>query len=220
MNTDRENMKTIDINADIGAGFEGENSSYDEKIVKRITSANIACGFHGGDPAVMQRSVDFAIKYGVALGAHIGLPGMLGFEMGDFKVSPKRVYSQVLYQLGALQAFALSREKRVQHVKLHGALYEQSITDAALARSVADAVASFDSAIILLGSVDSELLKAGSEVGLQVATETTVENLEDLRFDTDSITVAADLPYALRLLDELRLAIQKEGISLSPLLKD
>jgi len=213
-------VKTIDLNADIGAGFEGENSSHDEKIVKRITSANIACGFHGGDPAVMQRSVDFAVKHGVALGAHIGLPGMLGFEMGDFKVSSKRVYSQVLYQLGALQAFALAQGKRVQHVKLHGALYEQSITDAALARSIADAVASFDSTIILLGPSNSELLKAGSEAGLQVTTETTVENLEDLRFDTDSITVAADLPYALRLLDELRLAIQKEGISFSPLLKD
>ena len=212
--------KTIDLNADIGAGFEGENSSYDEKIVKRITSANIACGFHGGDPAVMQRSVDFAVKYGAALGAHIGLPGMLGFEMGDFKVSSKRVYSQVLYQLGALQAFAKARGKRVQQVKLHGALYEQSITDPALARSITEAVASFDSAIILLGPSNSELLRAGSEVGLQIATETTVENLEDLKFETDSITVAADQPYALRLLDELRLAIQKEGISLSPLLKD
>ena len=211
--------KTIDINADVGVGFEGENSSYDEKIVKRITSANIACGFHGGDPAVMQRSVDFAVKHGVALGAHIGLPGMLGFEMGDFKVSPKRVYSQVLYQLGALQAFALAQGKRVQHVKLHGALYEQSVIDVALARSVAEAVASFDDGIVLLGPVDSELLKAGSEAGLQVATETTVENLDELKFDVDSITVAADQPYALRLLDELRLICQKEGISLAPLLQ-
>ena len=212
-------MKTIDLNADVGTGFEGENSSHDEKIIKRITSANIACGFHGGDPAVMQRSVDFALKYGVALGAHIGLPGMLGFEMGDFKVSPKRVYSQVLYQLGALQAFALAQGKRVQHVKLHGALYEQSISDLALARSIVDAVAGFDSAIILLGPSNSELLKVGSEMGLQVATERSVENLESLKFDVDSITVAADLPYALRLLDELRLICQKEGISLAPLLQ-
>ncbi|MCL2403056.1 MAG: LamB/YcsF family protein [Coriobacteriia bacterium] len=208
---------TIDINADIGAGFEGENSSHDERVIKRITSANIACGFHGGDPAVMQRSVDFALKYDVAIGAHIGLPDLMGLTASPRKVSAKKTYAQVLYQLGALSAFAVAKERRIQHIKLHGVLYDASITDKDLAQAVCDAVMRFDKDIILLGPAESELLSIGKAAGLTTATEATIDSIEDFSCDTDSISVEASKPYAVQLLDELKRTLHKENIKLSSL---
>jgi len=163
--------KTIDLNAAIGEGFEGENSSHDEKLIKRITSANIACGFHGGDPAVMQRSVDLAIKYEVAIGACIGLPSLMGMSASPRNISAKKTQAQVLYQLGALSAFVIAAGKRINHLKLQGALYAAAHKDKEVAQAVVRAIASFDANVKIIGSVGSELLVAAQEQGLATITE-------------------------------------------------
>ncbi|MCL2437980.1 MAG: LamB/YcsF family protein [Coriobacteriia bacterium] len=216
-----QNRQQIDINADIGAGFEGENSAHDEKIVKRVTSVNIACGFHGGDPAVMQRSVDFAAKSAVAIGAHVGLPDLMGLVASPRKVSAKKTYTQVLYQLGALSAFAKAKGKKLQHIKLHGTLYDASVTDKELAQAISDAVLRFDEGLILLGPSGSELLAVGEVAGLRTATEALIGSAEELTKDLssgiDSISVDASEPYAVRLLDELHRTLHKEEVTLYPL---
>ena len=215
-------MKTIDINASVGAGFEGDNSAHDEKIMKRISSANIACGFHGGDPAVMQRSVDFALKYDVAIGAHLGLPNLMGLDQVIAKVSPKKAKVQALYQIGALSAFAAAGSRRIQHVKLQGVLCEKAREDYELAHAIAQAVASIDDKIILMASADSQLIQAGKDVGLPVACEAFIDaiaSLDALKLDSDidSIAVDSEAPYALGLLDEIHRSLRKEGVKVAAL---
>jgi len=213
-------MNTVDINAAIGGGYEGDNSSHDERVIKRLTSANIACGFHGGDPAVMQRSVDFAVKYGVAIGAHVGLPELMGLGGSGMKASSKKSSVQTLYQIGALLAFAKAGGLRIQHVKLHGVLYEQSVEDKELATAIALAIAGLDENIIVLGPENSELLSAAEKVGLQIAREINVEQVLDedrnlLAFDAESIFVDSEAEYAVQTLDELRRALSKESIEVA-----
>jgi UPF0271 protein len=60
---------------------------------------------------------------------------------------------------------------RLQHVKAHGALYNQACRDTALAEAIAKAVQSFDRELILLGLPGSELLRAGERAGLRIAAE-------------------------------------------------
>ena len=71
-----------------------------------ISSASIACGFHAGDPAVMRRTISIAKKHGVAVGAHPGFPDLIGFGRRSLDASLDEIKDYLIYQIGALQAFA------------------------------------------------------------------------------------------------------------------
>jgi len=156
----------IDLNCDIG-----ENSGNDEDIMPYITSASIACGFHAGDPATMQATVRLAKRYGVAVGAHPSWKDVEGFGRREMSLPPDEVEALVLYQVGALYAIAKAEGMELQHVKPHGALYNQAAQDRVLANAVAGAVKRFSGDLILVGLAGSRLIKAGIEVGLRVANE-------------------------------------------------
>ncbi len=115
----------IDLNADMGEGFGVYPLGRDAELLAFVTSANVACGFHAGDPAVMDRTVGLAVNAGVAVGAHPGFPDLRGFGRRRFDADADDVERDVLYQVGALQAFARAHGTRVAHVKPHGALYNQ-----------------------------------------------------------------------------------------------
>src|SRR6185295_4374774 len=137
---------TIDLNCDMGEGM-GD----DMAMLEHITSANIACGFHAGDPATMRRIVGAALAKGVAVGAHPGLPDRENFGRRAMQVSPADAHAMVLYQIGALAAFAQAAGGRLNHVKPHGALYNMAARDRQLADAIAKAVHDFDPALIVFG---------------------------------------------------------------------
>lgn len=161
----------IDLNSDLGESFGAWPMGQDEALMASITSANIACGFHAGDPSVMRRTVALAAQHGVAVGAHPGFPDLVGFGRREIQATPREVEDLVLYQVAALAGIASAHGTGLQHVKAHGALYNQACRDAALADAIAAAVAAFDRSLILLGLPDSELLRAGTRAGLKVAAE-------------------------------------------------
>src|SRR6185312_16511136 len=103
---------------------------------------NIACGFHGGDPHVMRRTVALALEHGVGIGAHVSFPDLIGFGRRRMAASPAEVADYVVYQAGAIRAFADAAGGRLQHVKPHGALYTTIIDSPELAQAAARAVAS------------------------------------------------------------------------------
>lgn len=161
----------IDLNSDLGESFGPWPMGQDEALMASITSANVACGFHAGDPGVMRRTVALAKKHGVAVGAHPGFPDLVGFGRREIQAAPQDVEDFVLYQVGALAGVAAAAGVTLQHVKAHGALYNQACRDAALADAIARGVAAFDRSLILLGLPGSELLRAGERAGLRVAAE-------------------------------------------------
>lgn len=156
----------MDLNCDMG-----ENSGNDEDIMPHITSANIACGFHAGDAATMQATVRLAKRYGVAVGAHPSWKDAEGFGRREMMLPPAEVEALVLYQIGALYAIVKAEDVELQHVKPHGALYNQAAKDKVLANVIARAVKRFSGELILVGLAGSGLIEAGIEVGLHVANE-------------------------------------------------
>jgi UPF0271 protein len=140
----------IDLNADMGESYGRWTLGNDEALMPHLTSANIGCGFHGGDPHVMRRTVELALEHGVGIGAHVSLPDLLGFGRRRMAVAPSELHDYVLYQAGAMKAFAEAAGSRLQHVKPHGALYAMVQGDPELAQAVADAVAEVGSGVILL----------------------------------------------------------------------
>ena len=175
-----KNVK-IDINCDMG-----ENAGNDKDIMPYITSANIACGFHAGDAATMQATVRLAKRYGVAVGAHPSWKDVEGFGRRKMMLPPENVEALILYQIGALYAIAKTEGVEVQHVKPHGALYNQAAQDRVLANAVAVAVKRFSEELILVGLAGSTLIEAGVEVGLRVANE----GFPDRNYNSDGTLVS------------------------------
>src|SRR5262245_54715813 len=161
----------IDLNSDVGETFGPWRMGFDAELLPNVTSANVACGFHAGDPSTMRATVRLAKRHGVAVGAHPGFPDLVGFGRREIKATPQDVEDLVLYQCAAIAGVAASEGLRVQHVKAHGALYNQACRDRALADAIARAVAALDRSLILLGLPGSELVRAGERAGLRVAAE-------------------------------------------------
>jgi UPF0271 protein len=164
-------MNQVDLNSDLGESFGAYTIGQDENVLPFVTSANIACGFHAGDPLVMQRTIALAVKNHVAVGAHPGLPDLVGFGRRKMDITPQEAYAMVLYQVGALQAFARAAGISLQHVKPHGALYNMAAVNRLLAEAIASAVHDISPHLTLVGLAGSELIRAGESAGIPVVNE-------------------------------------------------
>lgn len=158
----------MDINSDMGEGFGAWEMGNDAHLLDYITSTNIACGWHAGDPSRMKKLVRLAAEKNVYIGAHPGLPDLEGFGRREMAISENDAYNYVLYQAGALQAFAHAVGSTLHHVKPHGALYNQAAKDIKIARGIASAVRDLGSKVILYGLAGSCLVDAANELNVPV----------------------------------------------------
>jgi UPF0271 protein len=161
----------LNLNADLGESFGAWRMGDDSAMLTLVQSANIACGFHAGDPQVMRKTVTAALRAGVSLGAHPSYPDLQGFGRRALKCSAEEVEALVLYQLGALGAFAHANRERVTHLKPHGALSNEAVRNPELAAAIARAAKTYDPRIILLAPALSALAEAGARQNLTVALE-------------------------------------------------
>ena len=143
----------------------------DAEIMPLITSANIAAGFHAGDPSTIRRTVQIAVDHGVAIGAHPSLPDLAGFGRRVMKISAQEVYDLVLYQAGAIEAFARAAGVRLHHVKCHGALYNMSAMDEELSDAMARAVKDLGGGVQLYALSNSRMMTAGTRHGVTTVGE-------------------------------------------------
>src|SRR5581483_5030112 len=71
----------------------------------------------------IRRTVEAAKRYGVTLGAHPGFPDMMGFGRRLMNISLQEARDYVVYQVGAVKAFADAAGVRLAAAKPHGAFY-------------------------------------------------------------------------------------------------
>ncbi len=165
---------SIDLNADAGESFGPWEMGGDEALFPLISSVNLACGFHAGDPLTIQRAVKLAKGHNVAVGAHPGYPDLVGFGRRALAAGFDEVYADVLYQLGALQAFLRAEGLKLHHIKAHGALYLAMMQDEITAQAVAQAVAAFDSSlpiVVLAGLGGAKMREVAAAAGLRAVAE-------------------------------------------------
>lgn len=167
----------IDFNCDLGEGV-GEDAA----ILPFISSASIACGFHAGSPELMRETVKLCGEHGVAIGAHPSFADRENFGRSAHSISPRDAYALTLYQIGALDAFVRAAGLRLNHVKPHGAFYNQAARDRELADAIATAVRDYDPGLILYGLAESALTAAGTALGLQIVHEAFAER----RYEADA----------------------------------
>lgn len=165
----------IDINVDMGESFGRYILGDDESLMPFVTSANIATGFHAGDPLVLERTIKWAKKYEVAVGAHIGLPDRQGFGRRQMDISAEELRSDMLYQLGAMNAFLKLYGMRMQHVKPHGILYRMVGEQEKYIDTFLDTVEEYDKNLYIMLHTGCEALARAKKRGLKTAPEVLVD---------------------------------------------
>ena len=187
------NSAVVDLNSDLGEGFGIWRLGDDDALLEIVTSANVACGFHAGDPSTMRRVCERAVANGVVIGAQVSYRDLAGFGRRRIDVDPDELTDEVVYQIGALDAFARIAGDRVRYVKPHGALYNTVVDDAPQAGGVVAAVRRYDPALPVLGLPGSELLRQAEAAGLA----TVREAFADRAYTHEGRLVSRRLPGAV-----------------------
>lgn len=163
----------IDLNCDMGESFGIYRiGADDDAMLQLVTSANVACGFHAGDPRIIDHTVGLAAKHGVAVGAHPSHHDLRGFGRRAVAASPDEVEADIVYQVGAVAAFAAAHGVRLVHVKPHGALYNQAVNDEELSNAIARGIARVSKELLFVGLATSDAMRAAAKnEGLRYAGE-------------------------------------------------
>lgn len=183
----------IDLNADVGESGGSRPVGDDAALISYVTSVNIACGLHAGDPLTIARTVEIAVAAGAAIGAHPGYPDLAAFGRQDMEMAPDDLEAAIIYQVGAVGAFARAAGVELRHVKVHGALYNRAASDQEVAAAVARAVRRCSPDLLLVGLAGSELLRAGLDAGLPVAAEA----FPDRAYEPDGTLQSRAVPGAV-----------------------
>lgn len=189
-------MSRLLLNCDIGESFGAWSMGLDAEVMPLIDQANIACGFHAGDPQIMRRTVALACQHGVQIGAHPAYPDLAGFGRRSMACSPQEVEDMLLYQIGALAGICRAEGTRVQHVKPHGALYNDMMRQPSLLRAVMNAIRLYDPSLplLLMASRDDSASQAlAAELGVTLCFEV----FADRAYDAAGMLVARSLPGAV-----------------------
>jgi UPF0271 protein len=158
----------VAIVADLGESFGNYTIGDDGALLGLVSSSNIACGFHAGDPRVMDATVRECVERGIELGCHPGYPDLVGFGRRLIEASEEEIRTDVLYQLGALDAFARIHGGRISHLAPHGRMGSIAQTDRVHARAITDAAAAYDPSLIVVcqrGVLAEEAEKRNLKVG-------------------------------------------------------
>lgn len=169
----------IAMNCDLGEGFGRWDLTPDEALLPHIDAANIACGFHAGDPLRMRAVTEAAIALGVGVGAHPSYPDREGFGRRAMDMTSDELRVAMTYQIGALQAFARASGGAVEHVKVHGALYNAAAVDETAARAVVDGCWRADAGLVIVAPAGSVLELVAREQGAKVAREAFADRAYD-----------------------------------------
>ena len=176
------------MNADLGEG-----DPYDDDLLRIVSSCNIACGGHAGDDASMRATVAAALENGVAIGAHPGYPDREGFGRVSGYLAGDALHDSLTRQVDALAGIAERCGAGLAHVKPHGALYNDAVTDRELADVIARVTAAAPGKPAFMGMAGTELEKAAQRHGLAFIAEAFV----DRAYEPDGTLVPRSEPGAV-----------------------
>ncbi len=185
--------RRIDLNSDVGEGYGAWPGGPDEALMPLLTSANVACGFHAGDPTILRRTCALAQEFGCVIGAQVSYPDLAGFGRRFIDMQPDDLANAVIYQIGALDAFARVAGSSVGYVKPHGALYNAIVEHERQAQAVVAAVYEYNPSLAILGLPRSAVQRACEHVGIRFVRE----GFADRRYTHDGLLVPRTTPGAL-----------------------
>ena len=132
-----------------------------------ISSCSIACGGHFGDRETVLQTLVYAKEFGVKVGAHPAYPDPDNFGRISMVLSTEALKNTLRRQLDLFYSLCAS----VNHIKPHGALYNDLFHDHAKAKAVVEVIQEYSpkgTVYCAPGSAFSQIAKAA---GLSVLFE-------------------------------------------------
>lgn len=127
----------IDLNADIGEGMP-----YDSDILNHVSSCNIACGGHVGDDDTILKTIKLAQDKKVKIGAHPAYPDKENFGRQYLNISIESLVESIDSQLNNFRRHIEYTNAKWEHIKFHGALYNDLKTDMTKAKVLVNLIKS------------------------------------------------------------------------------
>ncbi len=158
--------KLPEINCDLGEGIPNE-----KELFPLIDTASIACGGHFGDENTISESIALALEYEKKIGAHPSYPDQKNFGRKTMKISDKDLQKSILIQLLKFEQLAEKAGLPMDHIKFHGALYNDASANPELADRLTDFIANHFHNTPLFTSPHSQLEKYAMQKGLRNRTE-------------------------------------------------
>lgn len=159
-------MTSIDLNADLGEGFDT-----DDDLLEIVSSASIACGGHAGDSETMRRILTLCGERGIRAGAHPGYADPQRFGRFRIVMPLNQLLGQIRSQLFLIRWIADEVGVPLGYVKLHGALANQAAEELALAVGIFATIQGMDPNLPVLVLDNSDQVRAARAVGLPLIRE-------------------------------------------------
>ncbi len=166
-----DNNHCIDLNCDLGEYESLKQGDTDAAIMPFISSCNIACGGHAGNTEVMTQTIRLAKTHQVAMGAHPSYPDRENFGRCPMDLPPHELKASIRDQILLLVDRVNQQHMSLNHVKPHGALYNQAAEDLPLATLLVETVAEIDDKLMFYGLAHSAMATAAEQVGVRFVAE-------------------------------------------------
>lgn len=183
----------IDLNLDAGEDIDKLRDGSEERLYRMVTRVNIACGGHAGNEQSMSLALKLAKKAKVKVGAHPGYPDKKNFGRLPLSMSQSEVSDFVEAQVQKLKALCDAEGLVMEHVKAHGALYNQLAKDISLATAFAEGVERASPHSTLIGLAGSPALTHWQSLGFK----TMGEGFSDRAYQKDGTLTPRDLKGAV-----------------------
>lgn len=125
--------RKLEINCDLGEGISDET-----EIISFIDVASVACGGHIGDANSIRNTLQLCQEQGKKAGAHPSYPDRANFGRKSMQLSSKALLESINSQLDLYVGISNSLEIPIDHIKFHGALYNDAAAQAELADILTD----------------------------------------------------------------------------------
>jgi len=196
----------IDINCDVGEGINNEHL-----LMPYISSCNIACGGHAGDLETMTKVVELAKKHHVKIGSHPSYPDKANFGRKSIQLSNEALSSSILHQINALEKVVTGFGLQLNHIKPHGALYNDIAKDETLANTFLDTIQGYKNKYALYVPFGSVIAKEAQQRDFAII----YEAFADRNYNDDLSLVSRNENNAIltdvdHIIEHISL-IQKEG---------
>ena len=159
-------MHQLNINCDMGEGIGNEY-----QLMPYVQSCNIACGGHAGSELLMKEIVTLAMKYKVKIGAHPSYPDIVNFGRRSMKISASDLSRTILNQIESLHRIVVNCGGRMNHIKAHGALYNDLLTNEQLAIEFLNIIEAYKKDIKLFVPYKSVIARFAVRDGFNVVYE-------------------------------------------------
>ena len=212
-------IQHIDLNCDLGEGYD------DAAIMPYISSCNIACGGHFGDEQSITECIMLAQAHQVNIGAHPSYPDKVNFGRKSLDIDITELEIALSKQLKDVLKICSAQNVKLNHIKPHGALYNDMAQNYDLAYNVMSTFHELSPQVLFYGMAHSQMELVAADLKIDFVPEAfadrrylnlnelqsrseegaVIQNKEDLLAQLDLILKAQIIDHKLRT-HELRAA--------------